>query len=295
MAAIVAGSAAATMAAARPYDRTAPVSIAADSTLYAENPGLPLLAPGIAVRLRSQGNGGPHISVPILLYHYVRTVTNPKDKVGYGLSTPLAVFKQQMDWLREVGGHTVTLQQVMAALEGTYQLPARAVVITFDDGHDDFATQAVPVLLADHEVATVFVNTGFMGRPSYMTAQQVQQVASAGMVVGDHTVNHVDLNALPPASAKTEILADRATLERLVGTPVLDFAYPFGDFDASVVSLVASCGFRDAVTVELGRTEYLARPFELPRIRIGGGDTVRSFAYKAGLPEPPPDWVDPFA
>jgi peptidoglycan/xylan/chitin deacetylase (PgdA/CDA1 family) len=281
------------MAAARPSERAAAVASVGDSTLYAADPGLPLLAPLSAVRMRSVG-GSPSITVPILLYHYIRTVTNPKDKVGYELSTPPAVFKQEMDWLREAGGHTVTLAQLIAALQGRAKLPPHPVVLTFDDGHDDFATRAVPVLVADGEVATVFVNTGFMGHPTYMTAAQVQQVAAAGMTVGDHTVNHVDLAALPAAAARSEILADRATLQRLLGVPILDFAYPYGDFDATVVSIVAAAGFRDAVTVEPGRTELLSQPYTMPRIRVGGGDTVWSFAAKAGLPEPPRGWVDPF-
>jgi len=235
-----------------------------------------------------------NITVPILVYHYIRTVTNPNDRVGWGLSTPPGIFKQQMDWLRQVGGHTVTLGQLMAALEGGPPLPRRSVVLTFDDGHDDFATQAVPVLLADGFVAINFVNTGFMGRPSYMTAAQVQEVAADGMVIGDHTVNHVDLNALPAVAARNEVLVDRATLENLLRVPVLDFAYPYGDYDASVVNMVAAAGFRDAVTTDLGHTELLAKPFEMPRIRIGGGDSVYSFAYKAGVPSPPSGWVDPY-
>jgi peptidoglycan/xylan/chitin deacetylase (PgdA/CDA1 family) len=293
IAAVVAGSAAATMAAVRPSDRASPTRVASDSTLYASDPALPMFPPVAAVQARSL-HGGASINVPILLYHYIRTVTNPKDKVGYELSTPPAVFKQEMDWLHEAGGHTVTLKQVMAALQGRATLPSHPVVLTFDDGHDDFATRAVPVLKADGFVATVFVNTGFMGHPSYMSAAQVQQVAAAGMTVGDHTVNHVDLSALPAAAARSEILADRTELEQLLGVPILDFAYPYGDFDASVVSIVAAAGFRDAVTVELGRTELLSQPFTMPRIRVGGGDTVWSFAAKAGVPAPPRDWVDPF-
>ena len=281
------------MAAARPYSGVSGVAAASDSTLYATDPGLPLLSPLSAVQVRSVSGGGS-ISVPILLYHYIRTVTNPDDQVGYELSTPPAVFKREMDWLRESGGHTVTLAQVMDALEGHATLPSRPVVLTFDDGHDDFATRAVPVLVANRQVGTVFVNTGFMGHPSYMTASQVQQVAAFGMTVGDHTVNHVDLVAQPAATVRSEIDADRDTLERLLGVPILDFAYPYGDYDASVVNLVAAAGFRDAVTTELGRIELLAQPFTMPRIRVGGDDNVWSFAAKAGLPQPPRDWLDPF-
>lgn len=267
--------------------------MASEGGMLAIDPGLPLLPPVSAVQVRAGGITGPHIVVPILLYHYIRTVHEAADQVGWGLSTPPEVFTAQMDWLRRMGGHTVTLEQVMAALHGGPALPRRSVVLTFDDGHDDFATSAVPILLADGFVATNFVNTGFIGHPSYMTAAQVQQVAAEGMVIGDHTVNHVDLSGLPNQAVRTEIAVDRAELEKLVGRPILDFAYPFGDYSAGVVAIVAALGFRDAVTVNLGNTEWLAKPFEMPRIRVGGGDTVSSFAYKAGIPSPPRGWVDP--
>jgi peptidoglycan/xylan/chitin deacetylase (PgdA/CDA1 family) len=252
--------------------------------------------PGIRVlqvRAHSQPGNTPRVSVPILLYHYIRIDTNPADRLGIGLSTPPAVFKAEMDWLRNVGGHTVTLAQVMAALEGGPRLPPRPVVLTFDDGHESFATEALPVLLADGFVATVFVNTGLMGRPSYMSSTQVKQVAADGMVIGDHTVDHVDLNALPEVAARSEIDVDRSLLQSLTGQRVLDFAYPYGDYDAQVVSLVAALGFRDAVTTNYGRTELLSAPFTMPRNRCGGGDNVWSFAAKAGIPLPPAHWSDP--
>jgi peptidoglycan/xylan/chitin deacetylase (PgdA/CDA1 family) len=287
--AVVAASAAGTVAVARPPNRA--VSVAGSGTLYASDPDLPMV-----LQLRSRAGApqaGAHVSVPILVYHYIRINPNPRDHVGFGLSTPPAVFKAEMDWLHAVGGHTVTLAQVMAAMKGGAPLPPRSVVLTFDDGHSSFVTQAMPVLLQDGFVATVFVNTGLMGRPSYMTAAQVQQAAAAGMVIGDHTVNHVDLNALPAIAVRTEISADRTVLQELTGQSVMDFAYPYGDYDAQVVSAVAALGFRDAVTMNFGRVEWLAQPFTMPRIRCGGSEQVWSWAEQAGLPVPPAAWVDP--
>lgn len=287
--ALVAASAAVTVAVARPVSRA--VSVARGGTLFASEPDLPMV-----LTLRSHAGApqaGAHVSVPILVYHYIRINPNPRDRVGFGLSTPPAVFKAEMDWLHAAGGHTVTLAQVMAAMNGGPPLPPRSVVLTFDDGHSSFVTDAMPVLLADGFVATVFVNTGFMGRPSYMTAAQVQQAAAAGMVIGDHTVNHVDLNALPLTAVRIEISADRTALQELTGQPIMDFAYPYGDYDAQVVSAVAALGFRDAVTMNFGRVEWLAQPFTMPRIRCGGSEQVWSWAEQAGLPVPPPGWVDP--
>ena len=167
------------------------------------------------------------------------------------------------------------------------------MVLTFDDGYADFATAAVPVLRDDHLLATDFVVSGFMGRPSYMTAAQVQLVNQEGMVIGAHTVHHVDLVALPPAAAAAEIATSKARLQGLLSHRVDDFAYPYGDVDPTVAALVAAAGFRDAVTTEAGTSQCASAPDMLRRIRIGGSDTVWSFASKAEIPEPPSSWQDP--
>jgi len=224
--------------------------------------------------------------VPILMYHSVGDGGDP-------LTVAPQELDEQLDFLRSAGFETVTLRQVLDAQDGAGKLPRHPVVLTFDDGYADFATAAVPVLRADHLVATDFVVSGFMGRPSYMTAAQVQSVNQEGMVIGAHTVHHVDLVALPAPAAAAEIATSRATLQGLLGHLVDDFAYPYGDVDPTVAALVAAAGFRDAVTTEAGTSQCASAPDMLRRIRIGGSDTVWSFASKAEIPEPPSNWQDP--
>ena len=233
------------------------------------------------------------LGVPILVYHYIRVNPVPTDRVGWNLSVTPAEFQAQMDWLHAVGAHAVSPAQVVAALSGGQALPARAVVLTFDDGYDDFATAAEPVLSRDGFVATDYVVSGFIGRPGYMTAADVKQAAASGFVIGAHTVNHVNLTALPTAAAAAEIQVSKAVLEQLLGKPVLDFAYPYGGVSPSVAALVAEAGFRDAMTMDAGSVQCAGAALWLHRVRIGGSDTVWSFAAKADIPTPPTYWVDP--
>src|SRR3984893_1845623 len=144
-----------------------------------------------------------------------------------------------MDWLHAAGGHPVTMEKLMTALNGGAGLPSHPVVLTFDDGHDDFTTLAAPILARNRIVGINYVVSGFLGRYAYITAAQVQNVAAMGMVIGAHTVDHVNLNAMSSQVAKTEIGASKAALEHLLGHPVKDFAYSCFDFNGSVVSVVA--------------------------------------------------------
>jgi peptidoglycan/xylan/chitin deacetylase (PgdA/CDA1 family) len=174
----------------------------------------------------------------------------------------------------------------MEAFAGKRPLPAHAVVLTFDDGYADFATAAQPVLAKYGFVATDYVVSGFMGRPGYMSADQVRQMDASGMVIGSHTVHHVDLTSVPTEVARAEIDAGKSALEGLLGHPVLDFAYPYGGFNATVEQMVRDAGFRDAVTTRGGDIQTLAGAFELHRTHVSGTPTLASFANMADLPAP---------
>lgn len=228
----------------------------------------------------------PHLTVPILLYHYIRVNPNPRDTLGYGLSVTPSAFAQQMALLHADGATTITLATLMDAMAGRRTLPAHPVVLTFDDGYADFATTAEPVLPQYGFVATDYVVSGFIGRPNYMTADQVRAMDAAGMVIGSHTVHHVNLPAMSPVVAKAEIDGGQSALAGLLGHPVLDFAYPYGGVTALDVQLVQRAGFREAVTTAAGDVQAFTACYLLHRDHIGGSTTLAQFAWAAGLPPP---------
>ena len=236
---------------------------------------------------------GPSVSVPVLLYHYIRGNPRASDREGFRLSVTPANFAQQMGLLAADGVHTVSLDDVMRALNGGPPLPPRPVVLTFDDGHDDFAFRAVPVLQSYGFTATAFVVPGFLGRSSYLSLAQLHTVVAAGMTIGAHTMHHVDLAVVSPSVAMDEISRSRSVLQQLTGQPVLDFAYPYGIFTNRVIGMVRQAGFRDAATTEPGTRQYATQPFLVRRIEVSGYDTLSSFAHKAGLPPPPRGFVAP--
>jgi peptidoglycan/xylan/chitin deacetylase (PgdA/CDA1 family) len=180
--------------------------------------------------------------------------------------------------------HAVSLADVIGALGGGPRLPAHPVVLTFDDGYADFSTAALPVLRANGFHATVFVVSGFVGRPGYMSAAEVVGAARAGMTIGAHTVHHVELAHIPASLARVEIEVSRGQLEQLTGQPVNDFAYPYGDTSRAVQAMVAAAGFHDAVTTAFGSSEAPRQQFSLSRVRIEGGDSLAVVAGKVLRP-----------
>lgn len=196
-------------------------------------------------------------TVPILMYHYIRDYADQTDPLGIGLSVSPAVFEKQMIALKTAGYQTISLQ-------GFYQhkLKPKSVILTFDDGYDDHYISALPILQRLQMTGTFFIVRGFIGRAGYMTGDQITALKTAGMEIGDHTVDHHDLAIQPYAAAFQEVLGG------LPGTNAPVFAYPSGEYNPTTISILKSLGLRAAVTTKLGVATNLSPLLELPRIRI---------------------------
>lgn len=118
------------------------------------------------------------------------------------------------------------------------------VSLEFDDGWAD-ATIAQSLLSANGIHATFFVNSGFLGRTNRLTLAQVQSIAADGNEIGGHTIDHPHLLTLSADDQKREICDDRSAL-LADGFAVSDFAYPYGEFDATTEQIVAQCGYDSA-------------------------------------------------
>jgi peptidoglycan/xylan/chitin deacetylase (PgdA/CDA1 family) len=231
---------------------------------------------------------GPVTYVPILYYHYIRINPNPRDRVGFSLSTPPAMFSAQMQYLANHGFHVISLHQAVVAINNHSGLPSRPVVLTFDDGYADFFTVAVPILQSHGFTATSFVISGRMGSAGYMTPDQVTLADAMGFTIGAHTVDHVALAAQVAARATWEMKQSKLTLEYLLGHPVVDFAYPYGSFNQYDMAQAKTLGFETAVSTTYGTVHSAGQLFALSRMRIGGSPPLSYFAGVVGGPPPTP-------
>lgn len=57
-------------------------------------------------------------------------------------------FELHLDWLQQNGYHFITVDQLIKASEGRYQLPSKPVLLTVDDGYQSFYQYAYPILKA---------------------------------------------------------------------------------------------------------------------------------------------------
>lgn len=217
-------------------------------------------------------------SVPILMYHYIRTVTDPNDTLGANLSVSPENFSKQLDYLSANNYQTISLQQLRDGFAGTYKIDSskKPVVITFDDGYDDAYTQAFPILKSHNMIGVFYIITGQIDQSERMTSNQIIELDKAGMVIGSHTTNHLDLTSISSSQLNSQLLDSKSALELLLGHPVFDFCYPAGKYNANDIVALKADGYLTAVTTESGISNVKSGLFKLPRIRVQNSTNLES-------------------
>lgn len=224
---------------------------------------------------------GRTIRVPILMYHYVSVPPAGADKYRLDLSVTPEAFEAQMDYLVDAGYHAVRLSDLARYLVYGTALPEKPIVLTFDDGYEDNYVNALPVLESHHYVGTFFVITDAVeeNRSGYMTWPQLKEMVRAGMEVGSHTLDHIELRGKSRAIQNRQITRSKQILEAQLSMPVTAFSYPAGKYDANSTDLLRLAGYLGAVTEVQGTRQTADGVYELRRIRVRGGYTVADFKY----------------
>jgi peptidoglycan/xylan/chitin deacetylase (PgdA/CDA1 family) len=231
---------------------------------------VPLSAPSAPARAS--------VRVPVLMFHRVASPATATDAVARDLTVPPATFAAELAWLHRHGYHPIHLAALFQALERGAPLPRRPVVLTFDDGYVDAVTTILPLLHRYGWPATFFVITGRAGERAFLTWPQIVRLDRAGMDVGSHTVDHVELPGLSASEREREIVDSRRALRRHLGHSEYWFAYPAGRYDGSSEAALSAAGYLLAFTTDPGSTISAATPMAEPRVRIHGQGTLADFA-----------------
>ena len=149
--------------------------------------------------------------VPVLAYHGVTAQPEGGGSNLRRLHVPRALFARQLEWLRT---HRVPLplEELRTRIAGRRSLPRRAVVLTFDDGYRNFATQAWPLLVQYGIPATLFVPTDGGGERFWQDALETAAL-HAGVEQLDWAQPGLSLRT--PAQRVTAALQLVTALERM--------------------------------------------------------------------------------
>ncbi len=219
------------------------------------------------------------LRIPILMYHYVEFVTDPKDTIRQSLSTFPSLLESQIQTLINGKYTFMTAGDVGEVLAGRRVVPKNPVVLTFDDGYRDFYTDAYPILKQYGVPATLYVIPGVLDDNNYLTKEQLHLIGREGLIeIAAHTMNHRYLTSLSVENAKEEIIQSKIALQQYTNKSVVSFAYPYGAFDEKMLQLVEDAGFTNAVSTIPGIEVNRQNKFFLSRLRPGlrVGDSLLS-------------------
>lgn len=214
--------------------------------------------------------------VPVVMYHYVRIVDKVKDPLGYDLSINPADFEKQMKYLKDQGYTTIHLEDLLDK-----KVPKKAIVLSFDDGLEDFYTTALPILQKYGFTASNAVITGMIGQHEHMTNDQIRACIKAGIEITSHTVSHLDMSKLSKEQLKKQLAESKSYLEKTFGIKVDGFIYPSGRYNDLAVQMVKDEGYKIAATTQYGEADLEKNNILLlPRVRIDNRDSYSGFVKK---------------
>ncbi len=201
-------------------------------------------------------------------------------------------FARQMEVLAS-RGVAVGLDAVERVLDGGV-CPPDAVLVTIDDGCASTLEVAAPILGRFGVPAVAFVTAGRLGHDAgdhperFLTRDEVAALPSFGIEVGSHGWTHQSLAGADDAMLRRQLDFSRDCLGQVMGRGIRAFAYPYGtraDYSARTRSAVRDAGYQACFTSQHGAITPGADRFELPRIKIEGGEGARMFdaACRGGL------------
>lgn len=219
---------------------------------------------------------GAAASVPVLMYHYVYDAANPPESINnnYILNTKLA---EQCAYLVDSGYYYPSYQELRAFVDGEHTLPAKSVILTFDDGEQGFLDYGIPVLEEYGVPATSFV-------VAKDAAANVIDYASEYVQFQSHSYNmhraggNAGQGGIIHALTEDEVYEDIMKSNEVTGgTGAVALAYPFGDNNESAWAALDRAGVLCAFTVVNDRISPGDNPLALNRVRLSGEYGLESF------------------
>ena len=231
--------------------------------------------------------------IPILMYHSISESPEAQRSAYFHTCTHPKLFRNHMELLAGNGYKTIGLGQAVRKLQTKAPPAEKLVVLTFDDGFQDFYSHAFPALGTFGYTATVFLPTAYIGdtpqtfkNTPCLTWAQVRELHQSGIEFGSHTVTHPQLNGLPIAAVERELRDSKTELENQLGTQVASFSYPYAfpetdrPFKRTLSQLLMEAGYENGVSTTIGTARASDGRFFLRRLPVNSGDEFRLFDAK---------------
>ena len=202
---------------------------------------------------------------PILEYHMVQE-KDPEDAFAYNV--PPQDFEEQLDYLQEQGYTAISLRDYLRAKKGLQELPAKPIVLTFDDGYESNYLELLPILERHGMKATVFMVANNIGKEHYLRWWQLKEMEERGIEIGSHTSNHLPLTEMSIEEAREEVKLSKLLMEWNGMKTIYTLSYPNGRYTEEMAQMLKEEEYLAAVTGDAGLNTFATNPYQLQRINI---------------------------
>jgi len=227
------------------------------------------------------------LQLTILLYHHILPAADNKAHVKNSLVISEESFKAQMEYLYKNQYHSVTSNELRAFLYEKKPLPAKSVMITFDDGYMSNYMFAYPILKQYGFKAVLFAITGGIQtkdqeyNPDMLDMLSWMQVA-ASTDVFEYASHTNALHAV--ANGKTGLVSvplaqaqdDFQYSQKRINNKQL-FAFPLGQYNDQLVEMLRNNGVDMAFTTNKGYVNQNSNPMLLNRVTVYSGFDLKTF------------------
>ncbi|MDO4393748.1 MAG: polysaccharide deacetylase family protein [Bacillota bacterium] len=219
--------------------------------------------------------------LPICMYHYVYDENNPPEDLHkrFGNYISAQALEKELNWLNKEGYYYPTWKEVREYIDGKLKLPEKSIVLCFDDGSKSFLENGIPVLEKCKVPATCFMITSSKGKAKiarYQSEYVSYESHSHNMHRPGGNIGH---GGIFTAISHEKGMADLKKSVEICGSSDV-FAYPYGDYNDSSLSMIKETGFLCAVTTQPGKAKPGDDPLLLPRVRMSLGQSLESFQKK---------------
>jgi hypothetical protein len=230
------------------------------------------------------------VEASILLYHRFGPVVHD------AMTVRTVTFRTQLEYLKQHGYPIIPLSALVNHLRGNGPAPpARAVVITVDDGHASVLTEMLPLVREYRVPVTLFIYPSAISNASYaMKWDQLAALSHTGLFeIQSHTYWHPNFKAekrrLTPEAYRSfvtmQFTKPRTVLRDKLGVDANMLAWPFGIYDDELIATAGQSGYVAGFTLDRRPVTPRERMMALPRFLVLDTDSGRTFA--AMLPREP--------
>jgi peptidoglycan/xylan/chitin deacetylase (PgdA/CDA1 family) len=193
--------------------------------------------------------GWKQVKAPTLLALAFHGVT---DKPSLPWETNFSELDEILSSLKLHDFNILTPDQFEIALKNR-NFSGRNLLLTFDDGLKTSA-QAIKKLYNEQKISSAFfIVTDFIGKENYVDEQTLKELATDfNCKIGLHGKRHYEITKIMAEGDDllSELDQARTRLAEIVEKPVNWYAYPFGEYNASSVAIIASTSFDFAFTID---------------------------------------------